>query len=241
MLQPSEGIMVCLRLATLSGAAMLVLGVASSASATVFHNTGRGLADFARDPNWIVERVQGGTPFTGPQAAWVMDTTSYPVIGAYRHQGYSSSKWITIGRDGTCANNDIFRFSTTFTLPGGSSNDDPPTGPGTGYRFTGKFSSDNASELYVNGQLIAALPHYGPLGYSFQAIKDFDATNALRGGVNTVSFLVGSADTMGSNQGPMFEWMGLRAEGTLSPVPEPASLATIGIGVAALLRRRKRH
>lgn len=239
-----------LKLLSLMGMTALVAG---ASAAPTFWNTGQGLQSFDRDLHWTAEKVQGSSNFQGAQQAWVMDTQSYPVLGQYNRRDYTNSQWISFSRDGYCANNDIFRFTTTFEIPttgSGGSGGSGGTGSGNnqtqgggdafGYTFKGKFSSDNASEMYVNGQLVSGLPFYGELGYSFEAAKAFDASAYLREGINTVSFLVGSADTMGGNAGPVTEWMGLRVEGAIQAVPEPASMAVVATGFAALMRRRKR-
>jgi hypothetical protein len=220
---------------------LLVGGAAVSQAAPRFWNTGEGLVSFDRDSHWVAEKVQGSSVFEGSQSAWVMDTSIYPVNGAYNRTSYSNSQWISFTRDAYCNNDDIFRFTTTFTIDG-SQGSGIGLGGGlgdAGYRFTGKFSSDNASELYVNGHLVSSIAYYGTGGYSFEVAKDFDGTAYLQNGLNTVSVLVGSANTMGANVGPVTEWMGLRVEGTVAPVPEPASLIAVGLGAAWAARRRR--
>ncbi len=221
-------------------AALVLAAVPSAGLAQAkFWSTGEGLGSFARDSHWTCEKVQGSSTFDGIQSAWVMDQSSYPVNGGYNRNSYSQSRWISFTRDAYCNNDDIFRFTTTFTLPNGLGSIGAGGDSFQDYRFTGKFSSDNASEMYVNGQLVEGLPYYGPLGYSFEAAKSFDATSFLRPGLNTVSYLVGSANTMGANVGPVTEWMGLRVEGQLTAVPEPATLGAIVIGCVGLIKRRR--
>lgn len=223
-------------------AGLSALAASASADLPKFWSTGEGLSSGAADSHWIVEKVQGSTSFAGPGPAYVMDSSSFPVLGAYTNRDYTNSKWVSFSADAYCNNDDIFRFTQRFYI-------DPGFGgmivvpDAMRLQFTGLFSSDNASEMRVNGTLLAGLPYYEPVGgYSFEARKRFDASHLLRQGWNEVSYLVGSANTMGANVGPITEWMGLRVEGKIElvPVPEPATIAGIGIGCASLVRRARR-
>lgn len=215
-----------------------------------FWDTGEGLAGGMADGHWTATRVEGSTLHFGTTSSYVMDEATFPVVGAYVHNGFSTSKWISFSLDGLCNSDDIFRFDQTFYLDpalfgsgGGTGNTGNNGHSDAGATLKGLFSSDNASAMYVNTQLVAELPFYtAAQGYSWQARKAFDASTYLRGGWNTVSFLVGSGDTMGGNTGPNVEWLGLRVEGelTTSAVPEPGTWAALGLGAAALARRRRR-
>jgi|CXWL01.1.fsa_nt_gi hypothetical protein len=220
------------------GLSVVALSALASAAPT-FRNTGEDLSIGQVDSHWTVEKVQGSTAFFSPGNSYVMNDTVFPVVGAYEHLGYSDSKWISFTTDGYCNSDDIFKFTQRFWIDSG--------GGGTiiipdsaGYRLTGKFSSDNASEMYLNGNLITSLPYYEPVqGYSWQATKEFNITSGFVTGWNEVSYLVGSASTMGGNEGPMVEWMALRVEGEFQAVPEPATMAMIGLGFATLVRRKR--
>ncbi len=213
---------------------------AAMASATpIFWSTGKGLSSGQVDPHWTVEKIQGSTSFISPGNGYVMNDGVFPVVGAYEHVGYTISKWISFTTDGYCNSDDIFKFTQRFWLdPSDTENETNPSG-GLNYRLSGKFSSDNASEMYLNDILITGLPYYEPIqGYSWQATKEFNITSGFVAGWNEVSYLVGSASTMGGNEGPMEEWMALRVEGQLSAVPEPATMAILGLGLATAVRRR---
>lgn len=224
--------------------AILLSGLIASSSAVAaprFYNTGENLDSGMSDVHWKASKIQGSTYYLGTGSTYVMDKSIFPVVGAYTHTGYTNSSWISFSPDAYCNSDDIFKFSQQFYIDESywtAHSPDLPT-----IRFYGKFSSDNASEMYVNGNLVTGLPFFDPIkGYSWQTKKEFDASSFLRAGWNDVSFLVGSASTMGGNVGPITEWMGLRVEGTLevNPVPEPASMISLGVlAFGAILRRKK--
>lgn len=217
------------------------IAVAASSMATPrFYNTGEGLDTGMLDPHWKASKVQGSTHYLGTGSSYVMDKSIFPVVGAYTHAGYTNSSWISFSPDGYCNSDDIFKFSQRFYIDESYWTGHSPDQP---FRFYGRFSSDNASEMYVNGNLIAGLPFFDPIkGFSWQTNREFDASAFLRAGWNEVTYLVGSASTMGGNVGPITEWMGLRVEGTLelNPVPEPASVITLGSMALCLLKRRRK-
>lgn len=221
----------------LSGLLIATSGLASPR----FYNTGEGLDSGSIDSHWKVSKIQGSTHYLGTGSAFVMDKAIFPVVGAYTHAGYTNSSWISFSPDAYCNSDDIFKFSQQFYIDEsywtGHSPDQSP------FRFYGRFSSDNASEMYVNGSLVTGLPFFDPVkGYSWQTNREFDASAYLRAGWNDVTYLVGSASTMGGNVGPITEWMGLRVEGTLelNPVPEPAAMVALGGMTLAMLRRRRK-
>lgn len=232
--------MICLNL---KGASLLsALLVTTGAMATPrFYNTGENLETGMLDLHWKASKIQGSTYYVGTGSSYVMDKSIFPVVGAYTHAGYTNSSWISFAADGYCNSDDIFKFSQQFYIDESYWTGHSPDVPNI--RFFGRFSSDNASEMYVNGSLVAGLPFFDPIkGYSWQTNREFEASPFLRPGWNEVSFLVGSASTMGGNVGPITEWMGLRVEGTLevNPVPEPASIAALGsLAVGFILRRKK--
>jgi len=191
------------------------------------------------DPHWIVEKVQGSSQFVNGTASKVMNDTVFPVVGAYENEGFSQSKWISFTTDGYCNSDDIFKFTQRFYLdPGSYGNLGVPD---SSLQLTGQFSSDNASEMYLNGNLVGGLPYYEPIqGYSWQAHQQFDLRSGFVSGWNEISYLVGSASTMGGHEGPVVEWMALRVEGSFEAVPEPATFALIGLGLVGVIKRKKR-
>lgn len=227
--------------------AMAMGGLASAAPK--FWDTGEGLSGGMADLHWTAQKVAGSTLHFGTTPTYVMSETSYPVAGAYRHAGFSTSKWVSFSLDGLCNSDDIFRIEQRVYIDpallagnGGTVPIGSEPGGGGSIVFRGAFSSDNASEMYVNGTAVASLAYYSASeGYSWQARREFDAGEHLQGGWNTVTFLVGAGDTMGGNAGPNVEWLGLRVEGEIEvhAVPEPATLAALALGLAAFRRRRR--
>lgn len=102
-------------------------------------------------------------------------------------------------------------------------------------QFSGGFASDNPSALFINGNLMDSTP-----GWSSQS-DQLDYAQLSNVDVNV-------------NQGDSIEWIvdnvpggpsnpaGLLVSGAVTPAPEPATFAFLGLGLSAMaiLRRRQR-
>jgi hypothetical protein len=101
--------------------------------------------------------------------------------------------------------------------------------------FSGGFTSDNPSALFINGNFVAGTPGWA---------TGTDQHDYLQ--LWNVNFTV--------NQGDSIEWIldnvpgspsnpaGLLVSGTVTPAPEPATFVFLGLGLSAMaiLRRRQR-
>lgn len=110
-----------------------------------------------------------------------------------------------------------------------------------------RWTADSASSLDISGIFYGGdtggvddlIYKNGTSIYSDMAtINDsvFNLTNVLVNAGDTIDFMVGpGVDGANSDSTPF------SAQITTNPVPEPASMAALGLGVAALLRRRRKQ
>jgi hypothetical protein len=121
--------------------------------------------------------------------------------------------------------NGRYIYHTTFTIGAGI---DPNS-----VRISGFLTADDKVEVALNGNGNIVVPFTPDQGYG--SIYSFSINSGFRAGSNELNFLV-------QNTHESVE--GLRVVMTSSAVPEPASLAMMGLGVAGSLagyrlRRRK--
>ena len=142
--------------------------------------------------------------------------------------GFTGSNWINIDGDANTsrpAGTNI--FARIFDLKGLDASQ---------ASLNVTWSSDNGSKLYLNGIQYGALLGGADPSRSYQTSTSVLLTSGFVAGLNTISFAVTNGDDELPQPGPI----GLKA--TLSgkaPVPEPTSMAVLGLGLAAFKRRRK--
>ena len=194
--------------------------MARSASITNLFNTGVDafgnplVGTGTADPHYSL--IASPVPYT----AVTVNDPGYP-IGTWANNS-PTSRWI--GPDGTSngvGGNYIYR--TTFTVP--------PTAILSSVNVFGLWAiDDTATDIVINGiSTSPPSPFYTPL-------VPFAVTSGFVFGTNTLDFKITNA-SIGTNP------TGLRVDrivGSYQAVPEPASVAVLGIAGIPLLLRRKR-
>jgi hypothetical protein len=107
-----------------------------------------------------------------------------------------------------------------------------PTGGGQITNIQGSFGvgDTGAVDVYV---VVQGVQQFGVVGTSTAANFNISTVFNVTAG-QTVDFLVGAGTS-----GPSGDSTPLSGTITFTPVPEPASMAILGIGAAALIRRRR--
>jgi hypothetical protein len=118
--------------------------------------------------------------------------------------------------------NGAYNFSTSFDLTGFL--------PGTA-SITGKVGADDELVgVLLNGVLVSPAITTPDEGYG--STLSFSITSGFKSGLNTLEF-----ETMNTHEG--FVGLFVDMAGTAAAVPEPASLAMLGIGLSGLFTLRR--
>ena len=217
-----------LTLTAIAAAALALLTTtgAQAVPVTTFYNTGVDntqavLANGAPETHYALFSTPAGS---APGVRVATSANGFPIPPWLGDD--SASAWIgpntDSALDGAAGQYD---YRTTFDLTGFDA---------TTAVLNGLWAADDSGDnILINGLSTAQ-----PGGGGFKSFTSFSVTNGFISGINTIDFLVTNVS------GPT----GLRVEGALtadvatSPVPEPISLAILGVGLAGtgLIRRFKR-
>jgi hypothetical protein len=224
---------------TMRGLAVLaVIGLPISCFATMtqygLYDTGvdasgNSLAGGSVDTHYTLDTVVPGTP--------VVVNNGFPIPPWVDYSpGNGDSRWISVnsggGNDASVVDH---IFTTTFTLTGLAN-----------ATLSGKWASDNAGDLYLNGQLISTILFGAPGSYSFEHYTGF--STAVNDGLNTLVFIDhnGAFEQPDGVPGGPF---GIRAENltiTGTPVPEASTvfagammLLPFGLSAARIMRKNR--
>lgn len=229
-----------MKIALLFASCTAIAGSACGATISTLFNTGVdangiALADGTTDPHYLLvfPGAQEGAPYIAtsaggfPISPWIGDsptsawtTTLNPITPL----GPGSNTNIGVFAD--------YYYQTTFSMSG--------LNPQTAL-IAGQVSYDNfLQDVLLNGVSTGIKADASNPGPSFGGWLpfSFDAADIalLNGGVNTLTFIVRSAQADGAE-----DYTGVRVEflqREATPVPEPSSLGLIGLGLMAMRRRR---
>lgn len=219
---------------------VIFAGVAKADPIPVF-STGSG---GPTDANYTI--TSAPAPFAGPAYVITTPDSAFPFAGATNASwadnalnpgGYPTSGWIGPVADVSTLASFIvpgtYIYTTTFDLTGL----DPATAT-----LAGLVAADNGVDIYLNGNLVTGFNYA-----DFSAFTDdrfpnqsFAINSGFLVGLNTLEFRVANGDNTDADSPT-----GLRVAiaGTANPlvaVPEPTSMAILGLGLVGLAAVRRR-
>ncbi|WP_165219532.1 hypothetical protein [Aquisphaera insulae] len=178
----------------------------------------------AQDSHYALTTAPSGSGY-GPNT-FVADHTKYPLVSGPWVPNTTSAQWIGPVSDrttipGSTGSGDS-AYETTFDLTGL----DASTA-----RITGKWSTDNPGEIWLNG-VSTGIATIGEFAY--QSMQSFSITTGFQAGTNTLEFKVNNKPIDSNNPtGLIVEMTGTAA------VPEPASVSLGLISIVGCLAGRR--
>jgi len=135
----------------------------------------------------------------------------------------AGSKWIGPIDNNNAPGATFYSYSLTFDLTGL----DPATAS-----ITGRWSSDNGSQIFLNGTDTGWI-NGDPGSRSFEQLTSFSIAAGFQSGFNTLEFVVGNAG------GPT-SLLVSDLSGAAQPIPEPSTGLFVGLGLAGIAVARRR-